>query len=236
LEPQLTVLEPKATSDQAASLVASVRLALDRAVAGSCKLSPDVLGMEGLSGRRYRAFINNLIGSLPAPRYLEIGSWAGSTLCSALFGNKVEAVAIDNWSQFGGPYSRFFTNLAAFKGDAHVSFVERDFRKINYASLGDVFGLFNVYLFDGPHEYQDQYDGLRYVQPAVDRCYVQIVDDWNWPAVRNGTSRAVEDLGLRTEFRVEIRTTLNDEHAPPPVAEKSDWHNGYCISVLSQPS
>ena len=89
--------------------------------------------MEGLSGRRYRAFINNLIGALPGPRYLEIGTWARSTLCSAIFGNKVEAVAIDNWSLFGRPFGRFFANLAAFKGSANVSFLERDFRQINYA-------------------------------------------------------------------------------------------------------
>jgi hypothetical protein len=236
LEPQLTVLNAAPTSDDAAGLVASVRLALEQAVAGTCKLPAEVLGMEGLSGRRYRTFINNLIGALPGPRYLEIGTWAGSTLCSAISGNKVEAVAIDNWSLFGRPFGRFFTNLAAFKGSANVSFLERDFRKINYASLGDVFGAFSVYLFDGPHEFQDHYDGLRCVQPALDHCYVQIVDDWNWPDVRAGTAKAIEDLGLRTEFRIEIRTTLNDEHAPPPVGENSDWHNGYCISVLSRPS
>lgn len=236
MEPELTVLEPKPASDEAASLVASVRLALDQAVAGTCKLPPELLGMEGLSGRRYRAFINNLIGALPGPRYLEIGSWAGSTLCSALFGNKVEAVAIDNWCQFGGPFARFFTNLATFKGGANVSFVERDFRQVDYAGLAAVFGLFNVYLFDGPHEYQDQYDGLQSVQPAMDRCYIQIVDDWNWRDVRAGTMTAIEDLGLRTEFRAEIRTTLDDEHAPAPWGESSDWHNGYCISVLSRPS
>jgi hypothetical protein len=192
--------------------------------------------MEGLSGRRYRAFINNLIGALPGPRYLEIGTWAGSTLCSAITGNVVQAVAIDNWSLFGGPFGRFFTSLAAFKGNANVSFVERDFRQIDYASLRGVFGPFNVYLFDGPHEYQDQYDGLTYVQPALDGCYVQIVDDWNWPDVRAGTAKAIEDLGLRTEFRTEIRTTSNDEHAPLPFGESSDWHNGYCISVLSRPT
>jgi hypothetical protein len=236
LEPQWNVLEPTPTSEGAARLVASVRHALDQAVAGTSKLPPELLAMEGLSGRRYRAFINNLIGDLPGPRYLEIGTWAGSTLCSAVFGNKVEAVAIDNWSQFGRPFGRFFANLAAFKGTANVSFVERDFRQVDYAGLGNVFGRFNVYLFDGPHEYQDQYDGVMCAQPAVDRCYVQIVDDWNWRDVRDGTAKAIEDLGLQTEFRAEIRTTLNDEHAPPPVGENSDWHNGYCISVLSRPA
>ena len=73
------------------------------------------------------------------------------------------------------------------------------------------------------------------MQPALDDCYVQIVDDWNWPDVRAGTAKAIEDLGLRTEFRTEIRTTLNDEHPPPPFGESTDWHNGYCISVLSRP-
>ena len=235
MEPQFTVLEAALVSDDAARLIASVRLALEQAVAGTSRLPPEILAMDGLSGRNYRSFINNLIGALPAPRYLEVGTWAGSTLCSAIFGTKMEAVAIDNWSQFGGPFGRFFTNLAAFKGTTNVSVVERDFRQIDYASLAGVFGLFNVYLFDGPHEYQDQYDGLRLVQPALDDCYVQIVDDWNWPDVRAGTAKAIEDLGLRTEFRTEIRTTLNDEHPPPPFGESTDWHNGYCISVLSRP-
>lgn len=236
MEPQFSVLETAPASDDAARLVASVRLALDRAVAGTSKLPAELLGMDGMSGRRYRAFINNLIEGLPGARYMEIGTWAGSTLCSAIFGNRVEAVAIDNWSQFGGPSARFFANLAAFKGGARVSFVERDFRQVDFAGLAAVFGPFNVYLFDGPHEYQDQYDGLRSAQPAVDRCYVQIVDDWNWPDVRAGTVDAIADLGLRTELRVEIRTTLDDEHAPQPSGAGSDWHNGYCISVLSRPS
>ena len=34
------------------------------------------------------------------PKYLEIGSWAGSTVCSAIYGNKVKALCIDNWLKF----------------------------------------------------------------------------------------------------------------------------------------
>jgi hypothetical protein len=43
-------------------------------------------------------------------------------------------------------------------------FIEDDFRKINYTDIGK----FNVYLFDGPHDEEDQYDGIALAQPALD--------------------------------------------------------------------
>jgi hypothetical protein len=212
-----------------------VRRALDQALTGATKLGPEVLAMPGMSGRKYRCFINNLIEQLPAPHYLEVGSWAGSTLCSAVFGNDVDAVAIDNWSQFGGPSDQFLRHLAQFKGKARTSFLEMDFRKVDYNSLGVSFGGFDVYLFDGPHSFKDQYDGITIAQSALKPCYVQIVDDWNWPDPRNATWKAIADLGLHIDFSAEIRTSLNNEQ-PEHRGTESDWHNGYCISVLSRPS
>jgi hypothetical protein len=236
VEPHFTILKTSPSMEASGQLVEIVRRTLEQAIAGVTKLPPEVLIIPGMSGRKYRYFINSLVERLPAPKYLEIGSWAGSTLCSAIFGNDVEAVAIDNWSQYGGPSSQFFENLATFKGSARVSFLERDFRQVDFAGLCGTFGPFGLYLFDGPHEYRDQYDGIVCAQPAVAPCYIQIVDDWNWPAVRDGTLNAIADLGLHIDFMAEIRTSLDNEHAPEPTGEKSDWHNGYCIAVLSRPS
>ena len=59
-----------------------------------------IYAVDGMSGLKYRYFINTLVGAVPNARYLEIGSWAGSTLCAAIHGNKVTAVAVDDWSQF----------------------------------------------------------------------------------------------------------------------------------------
>jgi hypothetical protein len=73
---------------------------------------PDfVRAIDGMSGQKYRTFINNLVGSYPDARYLEIGSWGGSTATAALYGNSVKALCIDNWSQFGGPRTTFFANI-----------------------------------------------------------------------------------------------------------------------------
>jgi hypothetical protein len=235
MEPHVTLLELSPAAGINADLSAMVRRALEQAIGGVTRLPPELLALPGMSGRKYRCFINNLIGLLPAPRYLEIGSAAGSTLCSAVCGNEVDAIAIDNWSLFDGRYDMFFNNLAAFKGRAaRVSFLERDYRQVDYACLGRIFGEVNVYLFDGPHSVEDQYDGLVCAQPALAPSYVQIVDDWNWPGVREGTLKAISDLGLHIDFMSEIRTSMDNTHAPEPVMERSDWHNGYCISVLSR--
>jgi Methyltransferase domain len=228
--PTIEITEPGPAP--AIDLPRAVRAAFDRATAGDSALDPAVLEIDGMSGRKYRMFINNLIGSLPIARYLEVGSWAGSTLCAAIAGNKVTATAIDNWSQFGGPTKMFFTNLARFKGpDAKVSFLESDFRAVPWQHIG----AHNVYLFDGPHGASDQCDGVAIALPALDARFVLVVDDWNWPSVREGTLKGIQNAGLRTELRIELRTTADNTHAPAPfVRQRSDWHNGYFIAVLAK--
>lgn len=212
-------------------LTEAVHKAFERAMKRNGKVIEAILHMPGMSGQKYRYFINNLIESLPDARYLEVGSWAGSTMCSAIYANKVRAFAIDNWSEFGGPSGHFLKHVGACM-TPHVQFnmLCEDFRKVDYNTLGK----FNVYLFDGPHEEKDQYDGVVAGLPAVDDEYVFIVDDWNWDRVRDGTLNAIKDQNLEILYSIEVRTTLNNSH-PDVAMEKSEWHNGYFISVLRKP-
>lgn len=210
------------------TLAEAVKSAFDDALAYKGKLSPEVLAIQGMSGKKYRYFINNLIEKVQSPRYLEVGSWAGSTLCAAIYKNNVTAVAVDNWSQFAGPIDLFFKNLSTCCSvDTRVSFLSRDFRKVDFRALGK----FNIYLFDGPHEYQDQYDGLSMAMDALDNEFVFIVDDWNWGRVREGTLAAIADLGLSVMSSIEVRSSADDTN-PNVVFQDSDWHNGYFISIL----
>jgi len=220
--------------DLASELVAKVEAALDTAVLkAEIDSSVGFYSIEGMSGKKYRYFINSLVGSVPDARYLEIGSWAGSTLCSAIHGNKVWAVAIDNWSEFGGPKDLFMANVMNFKTpQAEVIFLESDFRKVDYHQMQRGF---NIYLFDGPHSAQDQYDGLAMVLPALDKQFVFIVDDWNWDRVRLGSFAAIKKCGLKVLFSAEVRTSLDNTQPEPNVGKNSNWHNGYFISVLEQP-
>lgn len=191
-----------------------------------------IMEMDGMSGKKYRDFINKLIKSLKDPRYLEIGCWKGSTSCAAIYNNDITSYCIDNWSEFGGPKNIFTENIqrCVYECDKiEIVFEEGDFRKIDYSKIGK----YNVYLFDGPHEERDQYDGLVLVQPALDNEFIFICDDWNWEQVRNGTKNAIKESNIDVVFSIEIRTT--DDNSYPlenNTKQNSDWHNGYFISVL----
>jgi hypothetical protein len=188
--------------------------------------------IEGMSGQKYRSFINNFVHSFVDARYLEIGSWAGSTVTAALCGNKAKALCIDNWSQFGGPKSQFFSNIELIQSEnIDFRFIEQDFHTIDYGSLG----IFNIYLFDGPHKEVDQYDGIMLPQQALATTHMLIVDDWNWFQVRVGTFQALKDANCKIECSIEVRTTLDNEH-PEDFGKHSDWHNGYFIAIICRRS
>jgi hypothetical protein len=186
--------------------------------------------MDGMSGRKYRYFINNLISNIKDPRYLEIGSWKGSTACSAMWGNSCKALCIDNWAEFGGPKNEFQQNINhTLTKNIDFRFIEKNYREIDYSNVGK----FNVYLFDGPHKEQDQYDGIIIAQPALDDTYILIVDDWNWNPVRKGTMDALNKLKSTIISSITIRTT-DDESHPEIYGQYSDWHNGYFIGVIKK--
>ncbi len=191
-----------------------------------------VLDMHGMSGTRYRMFINELMRLHGADaRYLEVGSWKGSTLCSAIEGNKGHACCIDNWCEYEGPRDAFFANIAETRTEATLEVIEADFRSVKYSSING--GPFNIFMFDGPHNEQDQYDGVRLTHRAMADSYTLIVDDWNWLGVRTGTLKALIDAGLRVEHAIEIRTST--DNSAPAVAHTratSDWHNGYFIAQI----
>jgi hypothetical protein len=207
------------------------------AMAMEHKLPPEIRYMDGMSGKKYRYLINNLVEQTPNARYLEVGSWRGSTASSAVYGNNCRALCIDNWSDFLWGDSKenvrgvFEQNLNAASGTtADASFIDRDFRQVDYKDIGQ----YNIYMFDGPHSEQDQYDGVVIAQPALDDVHYLIVDDYNGPGVRAGTERAIKDLKLEVVAALEIITRTDDQH-PQISMQHSDWHNGYFIAVVRKP-
>lgn len=212
----------------------SIQESYEKSLKDESKLPDWILNLNGMSGKRYRHFINNLINSVNDPRYLEIGSWKGSTATSAVFDNKVSATCIDNWSQFGNVREEFYSNIQrcvdAEKNNVHLE--ESDFRDVDYNSLGK----FNIYFFDGPHEEKDQYDALSYALPCLDDSFILIVDDWNDPRPRNGTEKAIKELNIDVLFSLTIRTSngVDVVYPTPHVLENSHWHNGYYVAVCKK--
>jgi Methyltransferase domain len=225
-----TVLDINLNGDIHSEVAIRLQKSLDVAKNMQSKLPPEVLSMDGMSGKQYRSLINTLVESTPDARYLEIGSWAGSTACSAMFGNTCKVTCIDNWSQFGGPKDSFHASVNRYlTPNIDFNFIESDFRAVDFSSIGK----FNIYMFDGPHDYEDQYDGIHLALPALDDTFLLIVDDWNWIRPREGTMSALSQLNLKVLTSLEIRTT-DDDTDGVPIFQHSDWHNGYFIAHIAK--
>ena len=221
----------------------NLKLSLSQALAMNTKIPDWIKFMPGMSGKKYRYLINNLISLTKDPRYLEIGSWTGSTVCSALYGNTAKAVCIDNWITFPEEEQvRKFFNTDDQKKTFEINtkkvitekinfqFIESDFRKVNYKQLGK----FNIYCYDALHDSKSQYDGITIVQPALDNIFILIIDDWNLEEVRKGTFNAFGDLGISVISKIDIKTTQNNAMPKLLHSHYSEWHNGYFIAVCEK--
>jgi len=219
--------------DKVLKYVNVVESAHQNAELGKSKITDSILAIPGMSGNKTRHFLNNVVSSI-GNRYLEIGVWQGSTFCSALYKSTTNkyCVAVDNWSEFGGPKNEFLANLQKFidLDNIKVTFVEKDYRMITSKDLLiEKFGKFAIYLYDGPHHKVDQYDGLKKYIDYLEDDFVFLCDDWNWTKdVEVGTREAIKDLGVTVHKEWVMKTPNNIDN------DKPGWWNGYYAAVCSK--
>ena len=209
-----------------------IETAFQNAENGISKITPEIIQMEGMSGTKTRHFYNNLLHTQPFgfnPRYLEIGTWKGSSVCSAMCGNKAKVVCIDNWSEFNGPKDEFLKNFHTYKGENDANFIESDSFQVNVDDLPK----FNIYLYDGNHTVDCHYLALLHYYNCLDDTFIFIVDDWNCLDVRLGTLQAIKNLKLNVLFEKNIRLTYDNTHTPHHLA-KTSWWNGIYAAVLQK--
>jgi hypothetical protein len=191
----------------------------------------DILEYKGMTGTKTRHLYNNMLSYIDDVRYLEIGTWYGSSSISAIYKNKVQALFIDNWSQFGGDPNIFMEALQKYEGDSDLYLIENNCWEVELNSLDKKF---NIYLYDGGHTESDHYKSLEYYLPILDDTFVFMVDDWCWGDVRDGTMRAIRDLGLKIHFRHEEFLSSDDLIGMPKHKGKESWWNGVAIFLLSK--
>ncbi len=202
------------------------------------KLNQDVADIRGLTSMKVRCFLNNICSEENAV-YLEIGSYKGATFFSALYGNDINAIAIDNWrvekimpaitplwASLGEsvvktkPKDVFLQNLKKFKGTNNVQILDENYLNFNKKSL-----LYkpNIVFYDGEHTFKDQYQVLTDFKDYLADEFVLIVDDWNWE--KRGVLKGIKDLNLNVKYKKEIFTKGEDP---------SDFWNGLGIFILEK--
>jgi hypothetical protein len=205
-----------------------IQNSFEKAINKESKITEEIKNIDGMTGLLTRHFYNNLL-NMPDARYLEIGTWKGSSVCSAMCGNKANVICIDNWSQFDGPKEEFLSNFKKFKGDNIASFIEDDCFNVNISQLPT----FNIYMYDGEHSNSSHYKALCHYLNCMDNMFIYVVDDWNWADVRNGTKNAIEALNLKVLYDREIRMTWDEYHTPMDIARQT-WWNGIYVAILQK--
>jgi len=212
-------------------LVEHAKLSFTKALESCSNIDKDVLRIDGMSGVKHRHFINNLC-SIDSVNYLEVGLFTGSTFCSAISNNLGTFTGIDNWSEFNKNLNNkkiFYEHLRTFQGSTHPKIIDKDCWKVK------LFDKYNVFNYDGDHSEISHFNALNHYIHCMDKKFIYIVDDWNWPAVREPTIKSIEKNNLNILYFYEIKTTDNDSHPPSENArQRSDWHNGIAFYILSQ--
>ena len=121
-----------------------------KSLADSNKLSSNInafcLQLEGMTGDKTRHFYNNIC-SMDNCRYLEVGTWKGSSICSALCNNNINAVAIDNFQMSTQTSSELLnictSNINEVKGNNSIKFFNENCWNLDISKIEDY--KFNIY-------------------------------------------------------------------------------------------
>ena len=153
------------------------------------------------------SLINYGVSLMPRDQaYLNVGVWNGFSFLAGLVNNPDKVcIGVDNFSEFGGPREGFLKRFERYKSLNH-DFFDMDYReylsKVHRRQIG-------FYVFDGPHSYEDQLNGLELAEPFFGRNCRILVDDTNWQAPREATMKFVESRGDRYRVIFDQRTSRN---------------------------
>jgi protein O-GlcNAc transferase len=147
-----------------------------------------IADVSGLAEPNNLALLNVAARCLdPGESYVEVGTYHGTSLIAAMLGNEDgDFVALDNWSFEDTSRAQLDANLARY--GLHATMLEGDaFETLRSGALeGRRVG---AYYYDNGHEYEQQLEGMRLIEPYLASPALMIVDDTDWERV----ARAVAD-------------------------------------------
>jgi predicted O-methyltransferase YrrM len=155
--------------------------------------------VSGLARANNLALLNVAARCLdPGESYVEVGTYHGTSLIAALLENDGDYVALDNWSLGDGSREQLERNLTRFGLAGRPTLIEGDaFEMLRSGALdGRRVG---VYYYDNGHEYEQQLDGMRLIEPHLVDDALVIVDDTDWERVEHAVDDYLEQQPQATE-------------------------------------
>jgi hypothetical protein len=215
------------------SYVNLVLNAIDNSATKSSNFNEESFDVDGFSSHRVRHLLNSIC-SFEGIKYLEIGSYLGSTFCAAIQNNTLEAYAVDNWeTEDLQPYEneriiesasieKFKENAKLYKGHSKVRLINADC--VNLVPE-DFHSKVNFVFYDGNHEYLNQLNALETIKNLVEDTFILILDDANF----EGVIESAEEFVRRNNYEILFERKLLNQ-----IESDKMWWNGLYILILSR--
>jgi hypothetical protein len=196
-----------------------IEACLERAEAKESSLTSEVIGaVGGFCGEKFRHLLNNL-GHF-CTSYLEIGSLHGASLTSTCYGNGLDAIAIENFSEFDGKRETLTANAKKYAPEAYLVFGDCWLPE-TVVQVPE--GKIDLFFYDGCHSKDAHERALREYASRLAAEFIYLVDDWNWPHVKEAAMRGINASGYKVVYQRQIAC---------PDGDGGGWWNGVGIFVL----
>jgi hypothetical protein len=195
------------------------------------KINNKILAIDGMSTPKVRHLMNNIC-NFDSCKFLEVGTYKGSTLCSAAYKNKGSFVGIDNFSEFHNDINPLHLskqtdlrqslkcNINSTEQE-NISFFEKDF----FNDSIDIDNKINIFFYDGIHTKEHQYLNLQIAKKFLDEYIIYIVDDFfckvSEPKI--SASAGINQFGFEILFYCEL---------PQNKENQTLYHGGLGVFVL----
>jgi len=210
-----------------------IDLSIQNAYNHQSKLTPEIHNRPSMSSEKVRHLLNNLGGCFSKTVYLEVGTWQGVSLISALYDNDVEAYVVDDWSYGKAGWcegdktfikNAFQKNVQDFTPNAKIKLIEESSLKVN---LDNFENKVNYLFYDADHTYKGQYRSLMHLYPILANTFICVIDDWSseeMPGVQRAAYDAFHDSNCCIVKKWELPHNGN--------ADPELWWNGLFVGIV----
>jgi predicted O-methyltransferase YrrM len=169
-----------------------LRTELEDVLAGKHdRLFMDVINsVHCMSRPRVYAVINAIVSCMDEGEvYLEVGTYQGGSLISALLNNSSRAIGVDAFSEFKDTnnFERTRKNLIDFGVSDRVVLHNKTYQQ--FFSELPAEAKFQVYYYDGQHDYEGQLAGMETAWNFLQPGSLILVDDYSYREVREAVTQ-----------------------------------------------
>tara|TARA_B110000902_G_C14248027_1_gene565026 strand:+ start:698 stop:1603 length:906 start_codon:yes stop_codon:yes gene_type:complete len=203
------------------------------------EVNVEKLNLDGMSGNKLLYTIHSLTELLCSDTdvYLEVGVFRGLTLLTnSNKNNNIKCFGIDNFSLFdeNSENKHFILNKSNELNLKNCLLIDADYEDA-LSNLSSHIGncKVGVFFIDGAHDYRSQLVSLLQIKPFLNENSVIIIDDANYPHVRQATN---DFLKSHTEFALLFEAYTKSHPNNMDINEfedtaKNGWWNGVNIIV-----